>query len=211
LTTPTTTGTTLYSSTSHTNDMTTTPSSKSATPQSGSSSITGSSSATNLGTLAMMTGSPEKMSYSMHQPTKLQTGNSTTSTTQQQHNHQVQQQNGGQTEIFSRLVMTNVSNLTKITKELTVRMPRSSFRDYVLSQQTFGSSSSASAVAVASTGPGGAGGATGGHFGMITSAGGGGIPNGGATAHGGAGGYGYGFGYGPAAASILAMRKGSLI
>ncbi|KAG0282144.1 RAM signaling network component [Linnemannia gamsii] len=212
LTTPTTTGATLYSSASHTNDMTTTPPSKAATPQSGSSSIPGSSSATNLGAMSM-TGSPDKMSSSMHQPTRFQTGNSTTSTTQQQHHQVQQQQSGGQTEIFSRLVMTNVSNLTKITKELTVRMPRSSFRDYLLSQQTFGSSSSASAASAASagaTGPGGVGGATGGHFGMITSAGGG-VPNGGAAAHGGAGGYGYSFGYGPAAASILAMRKGSLI
>lgn len=209
LTTPTTTGATLYSSASHTSDMTTTtPSSKAVTPQSGPSSIPGSSSATNLGAMSMMTGSPEKLSSSMHQPSRFQTGNSTTST---QHQQQQQHNNGGQTEIFSRLVMTNVSNLTKITKELTVRMPRSSFRDYLLSQQAFGSSSSASAAMAG--GPGG--GATGSHFGMITSAGGGGVPNGGvggSAAHGGViGGYGYSFGYGPAAASILAMRKGSLI
>ncbi|KAK3806160.1 MAG: RAM signaling pathway protein-domain-containing protein [Linnemannia elongata] len=216
LTTPTTTGATLYSSVSHTNDMTTTtPSSKAVTPQSGSSSIPGSSSATNLGAMSMMTGSPEKMSSSMHQPSRFLTGNSTTSTTQHQQQQQQQQQhnNGGQTEIFSRLVMTNVSNLTKITKELTVRMPRSSFRDYLLSQQAFGSSSSTSA---SMAGGGMGGGATGSHFGMITSAGGGGVPNGGvgggSAAYGGAsGGYGYSFGYGPAAASILAMRKGSLI
>ncbi|KAG9065572.1 RAM signaling network component [Linnemannia hyalina] len=217
LTTPTTTGATLYSSASHTNDITTTaPSSKATTPQSGSSSIPGSSSATNLGAMSMTTGSPENLSSSMHQPSRSQTGNFTTSITphQQQQQHQQQHNNGGQTEIFSRLVMTNVSNLTKITKELTVRMPRSSFRDYLLSQQAFGSSSSTSAAAAG--GPGsGAGGATGSHFGMITSAGGGGVPNGvggGSAAHGGAsGGYGYSFGYGPAAASILAMRKGSLI
>ncbi|KAG0223431.1 RAM signaling network component [Actinomortierella wolfii] len=36
-------------------------------------------------------------------------------------------------EIFSRLVLTSVSNLTKITKELTMRMPKSSFRDLVMS------------------------------------------------------------------------------
>ncbi|KAG0373641.1 RAM signaling network component [Mortierella sp. AD032] len=213
LTTPTTTGATLYSSASHTNnDMTTTtstPSSKAATPQSGSS-IPGSSSATNLGAM-MMTGSPEKMLSSMHNSTRSQSGNGTSTTSTQQ--HQVQQHSnnsGSQTEIFSRLVMTNVSNLTKITKELTVRMPRSSFRDYLLSQQTFGSSSSAAAAAAAASGATG-----GGHFGMITSAGGGVVPNGmgAVAAHGGSNGagYGYSFGYGPAAASILAMRKGSLI
>lgn len=218
LTTPTTTGATLYSSASHANDMTTTtPSSKAVTPQSGPSSIPGSSSATNLGIMSMMTGSPEKMASSMHQPSRFQTGNSTTSTTPHQQQQQQQHNNGGQTEVFSRLVMTNVSNLTKITKELTVRMPRSSFRDYLLSQQALGPSSSTSAAAAAG-GPGSSvgGGATGSHFGMITSAGGGGVPNGGvgggSAAYGGAsGGYGYSFGYGPAAASILAMRKGSLI
>ncbi|GJJ76494.1 hypothetical protein EMPS_08853 [Entomortierella parvispora] len=35
-------------------------------------------------------------------------------------------------EIFSRLVSTNVSNLTKITKELTMRMHRSSFREFIM-------------------------------------------------------------------------------
>ncbi|KAF9091416.1 RAM signaling network component [Mortierella sp. AD031] len=191
LTTPTTAGVTLYSS-SHANDMNTTPTYKAATPLSGSS-IPTSSSATNLGAMSsmmMMAGSPEKMTRFQQQQQ------------QQQHN------SSSQTEIFSRLVMTNISNLTKITKELTVRMPRSSFRDYLLSQQTFGGSSSLATTA-----------STAGHFGLITSAGGGVGPNGtgaggvggGGGAHGGGGGYGYSFGYGPATASILAMRKGSLI
>ncbi|KAF9134401.1 RAM signaling network component [Mortierella sp. 14UC] len=216
LTTPTTTGATLYSSASHTNnDMatTSTPPPKSATPQSGLS-ISGSSSATNLGAMMMMTGSPEKMSFSMHNSSRFQPGNGMTTSSAQ---HQVQQHSnisGSQTEIFSRLVMTNVSNLTKITKELTIRMPRSSFRDYLLSQQTFGSSSSSSAAATVAMASGVTGGS---HFGTITSAGGGVVPNGtgggaAVAAHGGSsGGYGYSFGYGPAAASILAMRKGSLI
>ncbi|KAG0253205.1 RAM signaling network component [Mortierella polycephala] len=106
----------------------------------------------------------------------------------QHHNHlprnpqQPQQQlSQQQPEIFSRLVMTNVSNLTKITKELTVRMPRSSFRDYLLSS----SSSSTNLISNASAG-GGVGGSGSNH----------------GT---------YGYGYGPVGASILAMRKSSLI
>ncbi|KAG0012756.1 sterol homeostasis protein [Entomortierella chlamydospora] len=47
-----------------------------------------------------------------------------------------------QPEVFSRLVTNNVSILTKITKELTVRMPRSSFRDYLLSSSSVPTSSS---------------------------------------------------------------------
>ncbi|KAI7817205.1 RAM signaling pathway protein-domain-containing protein [Gamsiella multidivaricata] len=93
-----------------------------------------------------------------------------------------QQQPHQQSEIFSRLVMTNVSNLTKITKELTVRMPRSSFRDYLLS----------------SSAGGGLGGGPGGAPGGGTA-----VPNGGNGS--------YGVTYGPAGSSILAMRKGSLI
>ncbi|KAG0327127.1 RAM signaling network component, partial [Podila humilis] len=53
---------------------------------------------------------------------------------QQQHHHQ--QQTSSTPDIFSRLVTTNVSNLTKITKELTMRMPRSSFRDLMLPQSS---------------------------------------------------------------------------
>ncbi|KAG0225564.1 RAM signaling network component [Actinomortierella wolfii] len=55
-------------------------------------------------------------------------------------NGQQQQQSP---EIFSRLVLTSVSNLTKITKELTMRMPKSSFRDLVMSHS--GSSGGAGA------------------------------------------------------------------
>ncbi|KAF9187183.1 RAM signaling network component [Haplosporangium sp. Z 767] len=110
----------------------------------------------------------------------------------QHHNHlgrnpqQPQQQlSQQQPEIFSRLVMTNVSNLTKITKELTVRMPRSSFRDYLLSSSSSSSSSTSNFISNASAG-GGVGG--------------------GGSNHGT-----YGYGYGSVGASILAMRKGSLI
>jgi hypothetical protein len=46
-----------------------------------------------------------------------------------------------QPEVFSRLVVSNVSSLTKITKELTMRMPRSSFRDYLLSSSGGGGGS----------------------------------------------------------------------
>ncbi|KAF9930213.1 RAM signaling network component [Linnemannia zychae] len=198
LTTPTTTGTSLYSLASPTNDVTTTPLSKTVTPQPMSGASISGSSATNPGTTT--TGSPEKLANSMHYSSRFPP--TVASSTQQ---HQIQQHNYSQTEIFSRLVMTNVSNLTKITKELTVRMPRSSFRDYLLSQQTFGSSLPSQTLT-------GGGSTNSGHFGMITSAGGG-VPNGGAAIHGGVGsaGYGYNFGYGPASASILAMRKGSLI
>ncbi|KAF9435762.1 RAM signaling network component [Entomortierella beljakovae] len=80
-------------------------------------------------------------------------------------------------DVFSQHVMTNISNLTKITQELTVRMPRSSFRDYLLSSSSAGGGMGAGIV---------------------------GIPNGGNIGS-------HGFGYGPAGASILAMRKGSLI
>ncbi|KAF8957233.1 RAM signaling network component [Entomortierella lignicola] len=97
---------------------------------------------------------------------------------QQQSQQQLQQQ---QPEVFSRLVMTNVSNLTKITKELTMRMPRSSFRDYLLSSSSLPPSSS-------SAGGGIGVGIAGVNYGSSS-----------------------GFGYGPVGSSILAMRKGSLI
>ncbi|KAF9111655.1 RAM signaling network component [Mortierella sp. AM989] len=133
----------------------------SATPSSTSLSTSSS------GAGVTMTASPEKTAHMQGQ-------------SHRQNQNQLTKHPQQHAEVFSRLVMTNVSNLTKITKELTMRMPRSSFRDYLLSSSSVPTSSS--------------------------SAGGGimGVPNG-------INGSSYGFGYGPAGASILAMRKGSLI
>ncbi|KAG0298730.1 RAM signaling network component [Dissophora globulifera] len=165
-------------SSAHATDLT--PNSTAATPSLASMSASSSASG------AAITASPEKagqlqsQSSAATQQQSFSRQNSSQlpkyplhSQTQQQQQHSSQQP-----EIFSRLVMTHVSNLTKITKELTVRMPRSSFRDYLLSSSAGG--------------------------GMM------GVASGGITATNGGGGS-YGFGYGPAGASILAMRKGSLI
>ncbi|KAG0086124.1 RAM signaling network component [Podila epicladia] len=119
----------------------------------------------------------------------------------QQHKDQQQQQQ--QPEIFSRLVTTNVSNLTKITKELTMRMPRSSFRDLMLPQSSPSAhpiNTSSSSTSLSSSW----GGATGGGGSMMSHT----------NSFAGAGigsGSGSGYSYGPAGASILALRKGSLI
>ncbi|KAG0269279.1 RAM signaling network component [Actinomortierella ambigua] len=53
---------------------------------------------------------------------------------QPQQQQQQPQQPQQQPEVFSRLVLTSVSSLTKITKELTLRLPKSSFRDMMMSQ-----------------------------------------------------------------------------
>ncbi|KAF9298724.1 RAM signaling network component [Mortierella antarctica] len=130
----------------------------------------------------------------------------------QQHKDQQQQQ----PEIFSRLVTTNVSNLTKITKELTMRMPRSSFRDLMLPQSSPSAHPINTSSSSTSLSPSG-GGATGGGGSMMShtnSFAGAGIGSGAtSSSNGGLGGYGSGSGYsyGPAGASILALRKGSLI
>ncbi|KAF9329238.1 RAM signaling network component [Podila minutissima] len=131
----------------------------------------------------------------------------------QQHKDQQQQQ---QPEIFSRLVTTNVSNLTKITKELTMRMPRSSFRDLMLPQSSPSAHpiiTSSSSTSLSSSG-GGAMGGGGSMMSHTNSFAGAGIGSGATSSlNGGLGGYGSGSGYsyGPAGASILALRKGSLI
>ncbi|KAF9576850.1 RAM signaling network component [Mortierella alpina] len=143
--------------------------------------ITPSISASSSASGSALTASPEKVAQGQQsQQASQQHGHP-----HQHHQHhsrhthsQQQQQQQQHPEIFSRLVMTNVSNLTKVTRELTVRMPRSSFREYLLSTSSSQSSSS---------------------FAAGSSAGGG-------TSHGPSS-----YGYGPVGASILAMRKGSLI
>ncbi|KAG0200468.1 RAM signaling network component [Mortierella sp. GBA30] len=134
-------------------------------------SMTSSSSSSNGSAL---TASPNKMTQAVPQSQS------------QQPSHLQQTRSTQQPEIFSRLVTTNVSNLTKVTKELTVRMHRTSFREYLLSAT---SSLQSSGLVSSSSAGGGVG------YG----------PNVFSNAS-------YGsYGYGPVGASILAMRKGSLI
>ncbi|KAG0033440.1 RAM signaling network component [Podila clonocystis] len=179
-----------------------------------STSMSASSSATGLA----LTASPEKAlgsssygqqpayppSHPHHHPhTRYQSQPSLPLAQQQkeQQKEQQQQQQQQQPEIFSRLVTTNVSNLTKITKELTMRMPRSSFRDLMLPQSSpsahpINTSSSTTSLSSSAGGAMGGGGSTMSH----------------ANSFAGAGiGSGSGYSYGPAGASILALRKGSLI
>ncbi|KAF9989200.1 RAM signaling network component [Mortierella antarctica] len=139
----------------------------------------GSISASSSASGSALTASPEKIVQSQQsQHPSQQHGHPHQHYQHHSRHTQPQQQQQQHPEVFSRLVMTNVSNLTKVTRELTVRMPRSSFREYLLS--TSSSQPSFNFVAGSSAGGG--------------------------TGHGPGS-----FGYGPVGASILAMRKGSLI
>ncbi|KAF9385275.1 hypothetical protein CPC16_008047 [Podila verticillata] len=184
-----------------------------SSPESKMSSMSASSSATGIA----FTASPEKTlgSSSSHAPSHPHHHPLTRFQSQPSLLPLGQQQQQQQPEIFSRLVTTNVSNLTKITKELTMRMPRSSFRDLMLPQSSPSihpintSSSSTSLSSSFTPGPS----SIGGGWSMIhpNSYAGAGIS--GASSNGTGGGYGSGSGYsyGPAGATILALRKGSLI
>ncbi|KAG0338363.1 RAM signaling network component [Podila horticola] len=159
-----------------------------------STSMSASSSATGLALTASPSsyGQPSSHppSHSHHHPlTRYQSQPSLPLAQQQPKEHKEQQQQ--QPEIFSRLVTTNVSNLTKITKELTMRMPRSSFRDLMLSQSSPSAhpiNTSSSSTSLSSSGGGGS------MMNHTNSFAGAGI---GFGSSGGSGGYGSGSGYSP--------------